>query len=251
MVRADPSQVVHEILVGSLAAAGAVAFGPPGAVAGAAVAPVIVAALTDRGGERIDVMRSFALDEVRRRDAAGEVSRGDLAGDAAGSATELLEGSLLKARDAYESHKCKHLAYFVVKVLYDEEQDLGEALFHLVLAERLTYQQFILLRAYGLASEEPSQVRLSSEPFGAQPESHRAEILLPMLDLVNLGLMDEGTGDVPAVGALAARFDATSIIYGNPSGFRLSQLGAKFTSDLGMHLVPTSYVTAMELRLSK
>ena len=47
--------------------------------------------------------------------------------------------------DAYESHKCEHLAFFIVTVLYDESQDLGEAFFQeLSLAERLTFGQYVL-----------------------------------------------------------------------------------------------------------
>jgi hypothetical protein len=244
----ESSDTIREILIGTLSVVGALGAGPVGAIAGAAVSPIIVDALTVRGVTRIDVMRLFALDEVRRREQAGERLRSNLKDPT--QVADLLEGAIVRARDAYESHKCKHLAYFIVKVLFDDHQDLPEAFYQLNLAERLTYHQYVLFRAFQLSTDQPEKFNRSTEPFGDNPSPPLAQILLPMLDLFNQGLLIETEGDNrPAVGALASRFNGTSLSLSNPAGVRLSALGSKFAENLGLHLVPEDLLKAIELRL--
>ena len=162
-------EVVSQMLAGGLGAVLGLVGGPAGAVAGAALGPVMVAALTVQGQARLDVMASFALEEIGRRDAAGEHPRNDLDVEGVTKARELFEGVLVKARDAYESHKCEHLAFFIVTVLYDESQDLGEAFFQLSLAERLTFGQYVLLNVFDRAAHEPDAHPLSTNAFGSNP----------------------------------------------------------------------------------
>ena len=192
-----------------------------------------------------------AQEELSRRDEAGQSPRSDLGTEEEyQTAQEVLEGTIVKARDSYESHKARFLGYFLVAVLYNENQDLAEAFLQLGLAERLTFQQYVLLRFFELVTENPELLDLSSEAFGHNPPKETAELMLPILDLFQLGLLTEETGDErPATGGLASRYGGTGISLSNPAGIRLSLAGSRLAQNLCLDRVPRQFISAIELRL--
>jgi hypothetical protein len=239
------------MLVGTIAAGlGGIMGGPVGAVAGAAAAPVLVASLTQRGSGRMNEMFLAAQEELIRRDQEGHSMRLDLGAENFEIAQEILEGTIVKARDSYESHKARFLGYFLVAVLYNENQNLAEAFFQLGLAERLTFQQYVLLRFFELATLSPELLDMTSQQFGHNLPKETAELMLPILDLFQLGLLTEDSGEVrPATGGLASRYGGTNISLSNPAGIRLSLAGSRLVENLCLYRVPEQLISAIELRL--
>lgn len=233
------------------AAAGSIS-GPPGALVGAAggaTTPLVLAAankLAKAGGDvlcrvmsgneadRVRITLKLAAAEIERRDAAGEVPRADLFESPYGNAEELFEGTLLKARTVYEAAKLRHLSTFMVSVLFDDAADIQASFYLLNLAERLTYQQYVLLSVLDKRNFGQS---LGADPFGLPPRPEMIELLLPLRDLFALGLLQEESEQVRPLGGLASRIDGDNVCYSKPDDIRLSQVGEIMADRLGLHTV--------------
>ena len=239
---------VLKALTGGQAALIGITGGPLAALI-AGILPPLLEALGARAQERISATVLFAQDEINRRLKAGDQPRSDLVSGKNDSARELLEGIIIKARDAYESRKCKHLGHLLASCLFNETEDLSQAFFFLSIAERLAYHQYIILRVYDLKDIDPKQVHLSDETFGADPPPERTQIILQLLELIQLGFLDEGGGETPAAGSMASRWDQSSITFSNPAGCRISGIGRTFAAALGLHLVPEEFIESMVMRL--
>jgi len=60
---------------------------------------------------------------------------------------EVLEGTFLKAREQYEEKKLSYLGYFYAYVAFHAEFEMNRANFLLNVFEKLTYEEFCLLKA--------------------------------------------------------------------------------------------------------
>ena len=217
-------------------------------VAGAAAGPVLIDALINVGGDqlerllsegeagRVKLLLKLAGAEIGRRYGNGHLPRSDLHENAHRTAEELFEATLLKARSTYEAAKLRHLAHFMVDVLFDSEADIHAALHLLNLAERLTYQQYLLV---ALFDRRITARDLGSEPFGDVPQREARELMLPLAELFDVGLLQEGDGSEDVfVGQLAARYNASSISLSLPNEIRLSLAGQLLADRLELDKVP-------------
>lgn len=233
--------------------------GPAGAAAGAAGASWLVDALHSVGADqlcrllsdgergRIKLTLELAAAELRRRWEVGQRPRPDLFDQAYHSAVELFEGTITKARNAYEAAKLKHLAHFMIDALFDPNADL-QATFHLLnLAERLTYQQYVMLALFDRRHHDR---KLGEQPFGDQPKTAAVPLMLPLADLFDRGLFHEEEREVPAVGRLASRFDGDSIGGSCPDKIRLSLSGEALADRLALQSVPEEPLEEIARRLA-
>jgi hypothetical protein len=91
---------------------------------------------------------------------------------------------------------------------------------------------------------------LSSDQFGHNPPKETAELMVPIMDLYQLGLLTEETGEIrPATGGLASRYGGTNISLSNPPEIRLSLAGSRLAKNLCLDRVPVQLISAIELRL--
>lgn len=234
--------------------------GPAGAAAGAAGASWLVDALHSVGADqlcrllsdgergRVKLTLELAAAELRRRWEVGQRPRPDLFDQAYHSAVELLEGTLTKARNVYEAAKLRHLAHFMIDALFDPNADL-QATFHLLnLAERLTYQQYVMLALFDRRHHDR---KLGEQPFGDQPKAAAVPLMLPLAALFDSGLFHEEESEVPrAVGRLASRVDGDSIGYSCPDKIRLSLSGEELADRLALQSVPDETLEEIARRLA-
>lgn len=243
--RRDPAS--DAIAAGLGSGLGTLLGGPAGAAAGAAGASLLVEALCSAGSDqlsrllsegergRIEITLKLAGAEVRRRWEVGQRPRQDLFDRAYDNAVELFEGTLTKARNVYEAAKLKHLAHFMVDALFDPEADL-HATFHLLnLAERLTYQQYVMLALFDRRHHDR---QLGLTDFGHQPGKDTRPLMLPLADLFETGLIQEETEQLRAVGGLASRSDGSGIGYSCPERILLSLGGETLADRLALQSIP-------------
>lgn len=160
------------------AAGGALIAGVPGALIGGALGAVVQdtalrlsSHLEKRQQARIG---SLALNIVKySRDfiASGKSVRGDFTenkGSNRQKAAEVLEGTFLKAREQFEEMKIPHLAYFYSYVAFNEQIPLQRVSYLLNLFEKLTYEEFCILRIlsekdkHHLRTEHSSNVHIDT-----------------------------------------------------------------------------------------
>jgi hypothetical protein len=150
-------------IVGNAVAGSAIGFmtgGPPGAVAGAitgTLAPLAVNTLrligidvsnrllSPREQTRIGAVLSLAAVGIQERLAAGHQIRDDVNTNRFG---ELLEGSLLAARNAYEEKKIPLLANLLESSVFPGFH-MSDLLAALIMSERLSYRQLLTLAVIG------------------------------------------------------------------------------------------------------
>lgn len=191
------------------AALGFVASGPPGALAGAAVAPLLTRSfrfvarelrerfLGPREEIRIGTALTYAADRIRKRLDAGEAIRSDGFFDAQNGhpseAEEIVEGVLMAAQRSYEERKVPYYGRLLAGISFDDEVSRAEANHLLQLLVDLSYQQFVLLQLFGTngALNRAQDWRGSDE----QPPYELVTALADSLDLYNRGLINNG-GDV-------------------------------------------------------
>ena len=146
------------------AALGLVLAGPPGAIAGAALSPVVSTVLKKIGEnvsnnilgprEKIKVGATYALalEEISTRLANGESPREDGFFEASGndrsSAETILEGTLLKSRDEHEEKKLKFYSHFLANLTFDSDVTFYHANTLLKIAEQLSYRQLCIIALF-------------------------------------------------------------------------------------------------------
>lgn len=191
------------------AALGFVVGGPPGALGGAATAPLMTRTLRFVARElrerilgpreelRIGTAITHAAERVRERLEAGEEVRNDgfFGRNPAGrsEADEIVEGVLLAAQRSYEERKVPYHGRLLAGISFDEGVGRAEANHLLQLLEDLSYQQFVLLQLFGTTGflTRAEDWRGSDEEM-----SHElVAVLADSLDLFNRGLINNG-GDV-------------------------------------------------------
>lgn len=150
-------------IVGSVssAAIGLVLAGPPGALIGAAMGPMISSVferigleisntfLGNREQVRIGATYGNALVEIKRRIDAGDKPRSDNFYESKknerSNAETILEGVLIKAKNEYEEKKIKLYSLFLANLTFDESTDFNKANTLLRLVEQLSYRQIVIL----------------------------------------------------------------------------------------------------------
>jgi hypothetical protein len=179
-------------LAGQLAASGAelagaalgatigiVTGGPLGAVAGAPAGIVAAYVLNRVGAEmqkrvlgprqrvRIGAAFAFARAEISARILAGETPRDDgfftsRPGRWQSPASELLEGVLIAAADAYEERKVRHLGSFYASLAFDATVPPADAHHLLHLAERLSFRQLCCIEFFANPRPPDALIELTS-----------------------------------------------------------------------------------------
>ncbi|MCZ4300490.1 hypothetical protein [Microbacterium oxydans] len=146
------------------AAAGTVVAGPVGAVAGAAAGALLQDGMKKVAGDvatrftaqteqaRMGSLYVLAQNQIVQRLNGGQQPRSESffrprerkkAKKLRSEADELLEGTFLAARKAYEERKVELLANFYTNIVFRDDIDSGHANYILSLMESLTYRQLL------------------------------------------------------------------------------------------------------------
>lgn len=162
---------------------GLVIAGPPGALAGAAMGPVLQRVflklsrdlrdrfLSHREEVRIGATLAYAIEEAQTRVAQGELIRQDNffeQGTASGNRSageEILEGVLITAAREYEERKVRHYGSLMSSIAFQPNIDLAQANLLLRLARELSYRQLCIL-ALAQQGPIPLPVVFVGEAFG-------------------------------------------------------------------------------------
>jgi hypothetical protein len=219
---------------------GAFASGPLGGAAGAVIGAVLTRTLNDvarralahresaRVGGALRYAQSFIaewLDEGRRPRTDGFFDQGDTGQSNAGT---LLEGVLIKSRDAYEEKKIKHLGYMYAQSVFDNSGvGVEDFVFRLKLVERLTFRQLCLIGLYAwpgflLAPRETPFWDIVGRNHYLATLSYEYEELYD----ARLLSRDDGSRTPLPIGRLI------------PAHFVTSDEGERLTLLLGLHLIP-------------
>jgi hypothetical protein len=150
-----------DIAGASVGAAIGLVGGPPGALGGAAAGAVAGRVLSrvgadlqrrflgPREGVRVGAAAAFAAAEIEAQLESGNQIRQDgfFGEDDAGRAPadEVLEGVLLKARDAYQEKKVRHIGILFGRVAFEPGVSPASANQLIELASQLTYRQLVLM----------------------------------------------------------------------------------------------------------
>jgi hypothetical protein len=167
------------------AALGFIAGGPVGAAAGAAAGSGLSHAMKNVGSDlkrrflgpreevRVGAALAFAGSTIDRLIEKGATPRRDgffqlpRNGDRI-PAEELLEGVLLKARDAYEEKKVKYLGILYAQIAFHPEISQSHANHLINLAASLTYRQMVIL---AVASDISNRHRLLQSSYRGNEEA--------------------------------------------------------------------------------
>lgn len=215
---------------------GTAVAGPPGAVIGAttgallqdgmkAVAGDVAARFTAQTEQdRMGSLYVLAQNQVVERLNGGEQPRSESffrprerkkAKRLRSEADELLEGTFLAARKAFEERKVALLANFYTNVVFRNDLDSGHANYILSLMESLTYRQLIGIFIIG-SGQLSNAVRARDFRGGGILEPLQVGVLFELYQLVKLDLVaDSGSRYILGVADI------------NPSQLRLQGTGAE------------------------
>lgn len=214
-----------------------------GAVAGAAVGRVLKRVGADikqrmlgpREEIRIGAAVAFAGDAIQQLVAAGRQPRNDgfFEPDETGHipADEILEGVLLRARDAYEEKKVRLLGILFAKIAFHPEISPAHANHLIALADRLTYRQLVVL---AVAQDETNRGRL-------RPRDYRGDnTAIEKLGLEGIALLTESY-ELYQQGLLAGSDGSAwiSVADVNPGGMRLQGSGAVLAQLMALDVIST------------
>lgn len=232
-----------------VAAGGVAGFligGPAGAAVGGAVGALLQDSMkgavgqvaerlsTETERERVGACLLLAYELIAQRLNAGEPLRDPgffkrrerrAQQDLRSEAEELLEGTFLAARDAYEERKVEMLARFYANAAFAQDLDPGHLNHILNLAKLLTYRQLVIIGILG--SRELSAVRSSDfRDVGTLPAA-TVGVLYEIYQMVGLDLIASANA--------AYMLGLTDI---NPSLLRVQGNGAHLFNLLGPDQVP-------------
>jgi hypothetical protein len=214
--RAEASEIVETVsAVGGALAGTAVTLvaGPfVGSASGEAVARVLLRVgheveqrfLAPRQERRIGEAFQAATEAAQKALEAGEEIRSDGFFDEARSdepspAEELLEGVLRTAADEWEHRKVPYIGRMFATVSFDSSISPSDANYLLKLADRLTYQQVVLLAFWEAAQNEERPYRQEVMSASIRKDEGRsrptATILAEMNDLATAGLLGVTNSD--------------------------------------------------------
>src|ERR1019366_2568585 len=226
-------------LAGALVGAGVGILNPlVGAVAGFAATEALQrlgAEVISRVGDRAAVRAGAAVvliaQDAEKREKAGQTPRDDgffdPDGDLRSASDELMEGVLRRAAETYEERKVPYISHIYASVAYDDKYAWPEAMFYLVLADRLIYRQLVALGSY-LDTDAGFSDRLHAilDRQGPVPDQVNAELQA----LVNEGLLGPEVID----GGDAAGEQRPRPV----SRYELTPLGRRFVRALRLDLLP-------------
>jgi hypothetical protein len=194
------------------ASVGLIVAGPPGAIGGAAIGPIItntfkdIAArlLSPRERSRLDSAVSYISAGIEEGLAAGKRVRQDdfFVGDAnfSGNGTELLEGVLLKCKAEYQSKKVRLIANIFKNATFNDNVS-AEIVYHVLnLTEQLTYHELCLLSYLGRKNEfpgfQPYDHSLSDSQSSVLKDSPGAwERMQDLMSMYRQALVKDGSGN--------------------------------------------------------
>lgn len=119
---------------------------------------------------------------------------------------ELLEGVMLKARDAYEERKVRFLGMLYGQVAFHPDISVGHANHLLELASRLTYRQMVIL---AVVQDDTNRSRLRMDRYGTDNVAidrlglDGIAIITELYDLYQQGLVNGGGKAWISVGDVA------------------------------------------------
>lgn len=210
--------------IGVGASAGLLLGGPIGAVAGAAAGALLQDGMKAVAGdvaarftaeteqERMGSLYLLAQEQIAGRLNGGQPLRSEsffkLRDRKRGKklrseADELLEGTFLAARKAYEERKVALLANFYTNIVFRDDIDSGHANYILSLMEQLTYRQLITIFIVGNRQQTAgplSFVRDKDFRGGETLDSLQVGVLYELFQLAKLDLVvDAGSGYILGV----------------------------------------------------
>jgi hypothetical protein len=221
--------------------------GPAGAFGGAAAGVVVTRALKRVGAgikqrwlgprEEIRVGAAFAYagEAIKGLLEAGHTPREDGFFDAHGderpASDEVLEGVLLKARDAYEEKKVRLLGLLYAQVAFHPEISPAQANHLIELASRLTYRQLTVM---AVAQDEAGRIRLRAADYrGDQTAIERLGLEGEALLTEIYGLYQQGL----VHGGGEAWISVADV---NPARMRLQGSGAVLAQLMALQTIPAT-----------
>jgi hypothetical protein len=182
--------------------------GPPGVVAGAAVAPVATRVIRAMVGEfavrtlgqrervRTASVARFAAERIQQRRQNGDEFRSDGFFDAEpgqrSTAEEVVEGVLLVAQREHEERKMEYLGNLLANLAYAPEIDRDNSNLLIRYAEALSYRQLRLISVLG----RKEHFDLGDGPHRGTIPFATAAVLLDVFELYRRGLVfvEDGIG---------------------------------------------------------
>jgi hypothetical protein len=245
----EPSELVEtaSAVVGALAGTALTLLAGPfvGSAGGQAVARVLLRVgaeieqrfLGPHQEKRIADAYEAAAAELGEQLEAGNSVRADgffdsSDADHVSSAEELLEGTLRTAAEAWEGRKVPYIGRIFGRLSFDSSVSPAEAAFLLKLADRVTYEQLVLL-AFWAAAEDPSSDRrqeVSRLAIDRAQSGGRAtaSVIAEMDDLASMSLIGVATNDEDAL--------PPSAIFASTGGFGTTDLDTVRLTTIGQTL---------------
>jgi hypothetical protein len=173
--------------------------GPVGSVAGGALGTGIAKGLqevadrtlSEREKVRVGATATFAIMRIQEKINAGQLPRTDdfFSSDdnKRRKADEILEGTLLAAKNTHEEKKAKYLGYLFANISFDVACKPSEANLLIKQLEQLTYSQLVLLKIFN----HSSKYNLRYDEYGANQQFYTATLglLQEILDLCRRSLV--------------------------------------------------------------
>ena len=194
---------------------------------------------------RIGAAAAFAVERIRRNHEQGLPLRSDDFFDEDASrrskAEELLEGVLLKSKNAHEEKKARYLGNLFGNIAFTEEADIGLANFALSLTERMTYRQMCSLWLFEMQTTINAQFPLKRSDYGGAGAIPLAtdSLLHEIFDLYQIGLIFRKGEDGANALAMLGFYDIA------PADIRTNQLGHALTVLLGLDDIPKEDIASV------
>ncbi len=208
----------------------------------------------ERGKIRAIYGAAYAFDRINQRLENGKNLRHDgFFSETNGriSAAEVLEGVMIKCRDAYEERKARHIGHIFVTLAFDDNYSEQDGGFLLNLAESLSYRQLQLLRifydkhAFDMNSNGNSFLLRKTDYSRLVIGGELFTILAEILNLVSIGLLEyKKERTFEQLGGL----NPTDL---KPNSIEISSLGRRVSYALNVRLIPTEELEFIEKRLGK
>jgi hypothetical protein len=249
--RADVEAHVRNIIeagssITGSAAGSAIGFflgGPAGATVGGAAGAYFSYALRRIGDEfhgrylaprekiRIGATLDMATRQIRQRLERGERLRDDGFFEKSGSdrseAEEVLEGVLTTAQRAYEERKLIYLSNLISSISFDKGFSRDRANYIISLANRFTYQQYVVLSVLGLDEITKGSFSLRDKPWSGEINRFNplAFTISQIMDLVRLVVLQvEGRVVIGLSDIIPAKLKITGVGAWLWNGMKLAKL---------------------------
>ncbi|MEI8393688.1 MAG: hypothetical protein WCF85_03060 [Rhodospirillaceae bacterium] len=180
----------------------------------------------------------YAMEIINERFALGERPRKDgffdkPYNDFRPVACDILEGTLLKAKDQYELKKIQYFGYGFANTAFNEDISAAQALHFLTLIDRLTYHHIMIIGV--VAKKKAAGLRLWERPLSEEAEfeysGDTSVHLQQAYELIGMGILIMPFEDNDTLGAN----DLDSI---SPELMTLTRLGETIYRMFGMDRLP-------------